>query len=116
MQPGRNHFPPYITERRKDQRPGNRAHNIERQKNFGRQMAGANQYRPDNAKAIHKARANDEQVGMTLNEPLSAADFLLMLCETLEQRGPKAQPQKVEQLIAYHPAQRDRGNNQRELQ
>jgi dipeptidyl aminopeptidase/acylaminoacyl peptidase len=66
--------------------------------------------------ADHKARADDEQIGMTLNEPLSAADFLLMLCETLKQRGPEAQPEKVEQLIANHSAERDRSDDQREFQ
>ena len=78
MQPWTNHFATDVTERRKDKRPCNRAKNIERQENFRRQMAGTYQYRADNSKAVHKACANDEQIGMTLDQSLGAANFLAM--------------------------------------
>ncbi len=83
MQPRAYHFATHVAQRGENQRPGNRPENIQRQENFRRQAACANQYRPNNAKAVHKAGANHKQVRMSLDEPLSAADFLLMLSKTL---------------------------------
>ena len=80
-------------------------------------MARANQYRPNDAKTIHKAGANDKQPGTSLDKPLSTANFLLMLCKGVaKRRAPKAQPRKWEQLIANHFHRRDGCDHQRKFQ
>ena len=78
MQPRTYHLASHVTERRKDQRPGNGAKNIQRQENFRRQTAGANQYRPDYPEAVHKTGANHEKIGTTFNQPLCLANARLM--------------------------------------
>lgn len=58
------------------------AENIQRQKDFRRQLAGTNQRRANHPKAIHKARTNDKQIRMALDKFLRPLNFILMFRET----------------------------------
>lgn len=82
VQPRRNHLTTSVTNSGKNQRPGKCAENIQRQKDFRRQLAGTNQRRANHPKAIHKARTNDKQIRMALDKFLRPLNFILMFRET----------------------------------